>query len=182
VLAKSGLPVADHIGKTRQQVVHRGVTAEQWRRHQADLDARRPFRDFRFQRVGLDGTVRHISISGRPVFDETGRFRGYSGNARDITPEIEAEQRLREPKVEAESAARAKGEFLALISHELRTPLNAIIGFSDLIHRELMGPLGTPRYREYAGDILSAGRHLLELINNVLDMSKIEARKMELAE
>src|SRR5262249_7752512 len=79
VFHKSGLAVADHIGKTRQEVVHRGVTAEQWRQHQADLDARRPFRDFRFQRVALDGSVRHISISGTPVFAAGGRFRGYSG-------------------------------------------------------------------------------------------------------
>jgi PAS domain S-box-containing protein len=182
VFSKSGLAVADHIGKTRQEVVHRGVTAEQWRHHQADLDARRPFRDFRFQRVALDGSVRHISISGTPVFDDGGRFSGYSGNARDITDQIVAEQSLREAKAEAEGASRTKGEFLAVISHELRTPLNAIIGFSDVISREILGPIGTVKYREYAGDILTAGRHLLGLINNILDMSKIEARKMELAE
>jgi PAS domain S-box-containing protein len=182
VYAKSGLSVAEHLGKTRRQVVHHGVTAEQWHQHQADLDARRPFRDFRFQRADLDGSLRHISISGRPVFGDDGTFRGYSGNARDITAEIQAEQRLREAKSEAEAASRTKGEFLAIMSHELRTPLNAIIGFSDLISREILGPIGTLRYREYAGDILTAGHHLLELINDILDMSKIEARKMELFE
>jgi len=64
----------------------------------------------------------------------------------------------------------------------LRTPLNAIIGFSDVINREVLGPIGSVKYREYAGDILSAGRHLLGLINNILDMSKIEAQKMQLFE
>jgi PAS domain S-box-containing protein len=182
VFVKSGLPVAAHLGKTRREVVTRGVSAEQWRQHDADLAARRPFRDFRFQRLDAAGTVRHISISGKPVFDEAGRFRGYAGNARDITREIMAEQRLIETKAEAEAASRTKSDFLAVISHELRTPLNAIIGFSDVINREVLGPIGSVKYREYAGDILSAGRHLLGLINNILDMSKIEAQKMQLFE
>ncbi len=182
VFERSGLSVAAHLGKTRREVVTRGVSAEQWRQHQADLDARRPFRDFRIQRLDSTGTVRHISVSGKPVFDEAGCFRGYAGNARDITREITAEQRLIATKAEAEAASRTKSDFLAIISHELRTPLNAIIGFSDVIAREVLGPIGSLKYREYAGDILSAGRHLLGLINNILDMSKIEARKMQLVE
>jgi PAS domain S-box-containing protein len=182
VFVKSGLSVAAHLGKTRREVVTRGVTAEQWRQHEADLEARRPFRDFRIQRLDSAGTLRHISVSGKPVFDAGGCFRGYAGNARDITREITAEQRLIETKAEAEAASRTKSDFLAVISHELRTPLNAIIGFSDVINREVLGPIGSVKYREYAGDILSAGRHLLGLINNILDMSKIEAQKMQLFE
>ncbi len=80
----------------------------------------------------------------------------------------------------AESASRAKSEFLANMSHELRTPLNAIIGFSEMMQREMFGPLGDPRYKEYSADILSSGQHLLALINDILDMSKIEAGKMTL--
>jgi PAS domain S-box-containing protein len=182
VFEKSGLAVAAHLGRTRREVVSHGVSAEQWRQHEADLAARRPFRDFRIQRLDAAGTMRHISVSGKPVFDAGGGFRGYAGNARDITREIMAEQRLIETKAEAEAASRTKSDFLAVISHELRTPLNAIIGFSDVINREVLGPIGSVKYREYAGDILSAGRHLLGLINNILDMSKIEAQKMQLFE
>ncbi|MDP1873003.1 MAG: ATP-binding protein [Phenylobacterium sp.] len=83
-------------------------------------------------------------------------------------------------KVRAESANTAKSEFLANMSHELRTPLNAINGFSEIMVGEMFGPLGDPRYKEYCGDILSSGQHLLALINDILDMSKIEAGKMNL--
>ena len=83
-------------------------------------------------------------------------------------------------KIRAESANKAKSEFLANMSHELRTPLNAINGFSEIMVGELFGPLGDARYKEYAGDILSSGQHLLAVINDILDMSKIEAGKMNL--
>jgi two-component system cell cycle sensor histidine kinase PleC len=83
-------------------------------------------------------------------------------------------------KVRAEGANRAKSEFLANMSHELRTPLNAINGFSEIMLAEMYGPLGDRRYRDYALDILNSGQHLLALINDILDMSKIEAGKMNL--
>jgi two-component system cell cycle sensor histidine kinase PleC len=84
--------------------------------------------------------------------------------------------------LQAETHANAaKSDFLALMSHELRTPLNAIIGFSELLGTEMFGPLGHPRYREYAHDVHGAGRHLLALINDILDLSKAEAGKFELA-
>jgi len=74
----------------------------------------------------------------------------------------------------AAAASRAKSEFLANMSHELRTPLNAILGFAELITSEILGPVGTPRYKEYAGDIQRSGRHLLGIINDVLDLVQIE--------
>jgi two-component system cell cycle sensor histidine kinase PleC len=83
-------------------------------------------------------------------------------------------------KIRAEGANKAKSEFLANMSHELRTPLNAINGFSEIMVGEMFGPMGDKRYAEYAQDILSSGQHLLALINDILDMSKIEAGKMNL--
>ena len=81
----------------------------------------------------------------------------------------------------AESASRAKSEFLATMSHELRTPLNAIIGFSEIIERESFGPVGSERYRAYAGDIRVSGTHLLEIINDVLDLAKAESGAMQMS-
>lgn len=83
-------------------------------------------------------------------------------------------------KIRAEAANKAKSEFLANMSHELRTPLNAVNGFSEIMIAEMYGPMGDPRYREYAQDIHNSGQHLLALINDILDMSKIEAGKMNL--
>lgn len=80
---------------------------------------------------------------------------------------------------EAQSANRAKSEFLAHFSHELRTPLNAVIGFSELMQQEVFGPMGDPQYREYADDIHKSGEHLLALINDILDLARIESGKQE---
>jgi two-component system cell cycle sensor histidine kinase PleC len=100
----------------------------------------------------------------------------------DITGRKRTEAELRQSKTAAEFANRAKSEFLANMSHELRTPLNAIIGFSEVIAGEMMGPVGTPRYAGYAGDIRDSARHLLQIINDLLDLSKLEAGKQELHE
>jgi two-component system cell cycle sensor histidine kinase PleC len=100
----------------------------------------------------------------------------------DITELKRREQALADALARAESASRAKSEFLANMSHELRTPLNAVIGFSELMRDELLGPLGDPRYAEYADDIHASGRHLLGVINDVLDMARIEAGGLTLDE
>ncbi len=86
-----------------------------------------------------------------------------------------------EEKIRAEEANRAKSEFLANVSHELRTPLNAIIGFSDMIRNAIFGPMGNTRYESYINDINASGRYLLEMINDILDMSKIEAGRVTLS-
>jgi PAS domain S-box-containing protein len=93
-----------------------------------------------------------------------------------------AEQAFIAAKQEAELANRTKSEFLANMSHELRTPLNAIIGFAEILTNEVFGPVGNPKYRDYAGDINTSGRHLLDLINDILDLSKVESGNMELNE
>lgn len=98
----------------------------------------------------------------------------------DVTTHIMAEQRLLEAKNAAESANQTKSSLLANMSHELRTPLNAIIGFSDVMVNNIFGELGNERYRECASDIHGSGLHLLDLINDILDVSAIEAGKVEL--
>ena len=100
----------------------------------------------------------------------------------EITSRKRVEAKLRQAKEEAELASRSKTEFLANISHELRTPLNAIIGFAEILNTQIFGPLGDPRYVHYAADIRDSGQHLLNLINDVLDVSKIEFGKLELHE
>ncbi|AWK87802.1 PAS domain S-box protein [Azospirillum thermophilum] len=101
---------------------------------------------------------------------------------RDVTDRVLAAERLAAAKEQAETAARSKSTFLATMSHELRTPLNAIIGFSEIMLHELFGPMGSQRYLDYARNIQNSGRHLLELINDVLDMSKLEAGRYMLEE
>lgn len=98
----------------------------------------------------------------------------------DVTEKHREADALREARDEATAASRSKSEFLANMSHELRTPLNAIIGFSETIEREMFGPVGNMRYREYAEDIHNSGVHLLNLINDILDLSKIEAGHFKL--
>lgn len=100
----------------------------------------------------------------------------------DITLRKQMEISMRIAKDQADTANRAKSAFLANMSHELRTPLNAIIGFSDMMVKETFGPLGHAKYAEYLEDISNSGKHLLEIINEVLDMSKIEAGRIELDE
>src|SRR6516164_3662380 len=112
----------------------------------------------------------------RTLTQEGGFFLFWS----DISDIKEREARLLEAKQDAEAASRAKSYFLATMSHELRTPLNAIIGFSEIIANELFGPVNEPRYREYSGLVVKSGRHLLNVINSVLDYAKSEAGHAEL--
>ncbi len=118
-----------------------------------------------------------------PVFMTIGELptmNGYCAVLRDITPWKQTEQALQDAKKHAEEASSVKSEFLAKISHEIRTPLNAIIGFSELMSEERFGPIGNHRYKDYLADINKSGRHVLDLVNDLLDISKIEAGEQEL--
>ncbi len=143
---------------------------------------------------GRDGAVevrlRHrdkhylwVEIRCRPApLDDMGSATDIVAVTRDISERKRQELALIQARDASDSASRAKTAFLANMSHELRTPLNAIIGFSEVMTREIFGPVGSARYQEYARLIHESGGHLLDLINGVLDMSKIEAGKFELYE
>jgi PAS domain S-box-containing protein len=128
-----------------------------------------------------DGHYVWIETRTRGIYDETtGEFQCEISVGRDVTERREQELKMRAAQERAEAASRAKSLFLANMSHELRTPLNAIMGFSDMMRLEAFGPLGHERYREYAATICNSGRHLLDLITDILDTAKIESGKLEL--
>ncbi len=119
-----------------------------------------------------------------PLFMTMGRLPAagkFCAVLRDITQWKNAEEELINARRAAETASMQKSDFLAKISHEIRTPLNAIIGFSEVMMEERFGPIGTERYKEYLRDIHVSGAHLMSLINDLLDLSKIEAGKLDLA-
>jgi signal transduction histidine kinase len=161
----------------------------------AALAARIPFRNVVMDIVDRGGRTRRHVVSGVPYFHlKTGRFAGFRGTGTDVSAQYAAEQASQESRrdleralselnsknlhldvalEQAQAAIRAKGEFLANMSHELRTPLNAIIGFADVIANQRFGP-NLERYTEYAAYILKAGNHLLNILNDILDVSRLE--------
>ncbi len=165
----------------------------------ADLlsaDSRKPLRDY-LAALGGPGLA-SVFNDGReftaivkqggtvPLFVTLGKLQSPHSKAsfcavvRDITQWKRTEQELREAKEAAEHASRQKSDFLAGVSHEIRTPLNAILGFSEVMRLERFGEIKNDKYRGYANDIHASGTHLLALVNDLLDLSKVEAGKMEL--
>jgi PAS domain S-box-containing protein len=128
--------------------------------------------DYELTACDRDGKKTEVSYNMTTFYDRDRRLQGMLATARDVTERKRFEQSLQE-------ANRMKSEFLANMSHELRTPLNGIIGFTEFLFDEKPGPL-KPKQKEYLGDVLSSARHLLQLINDVLDLAKVEAGKMEL--
>ncbi len=180
----SGFLEEEIIGKTREELV--GLTPEEcehpkWRAHLATMERREPFRAFEYTLKNRHGDKRVFRISGKPIFNSlTGEFLGYRGSGRDVTEDYLRAQELQIAKEEAENASQAKTEFLSSMSHELRTPLNGILGFAQL----LLMPKGNQlqdSQKEFVNQILKAGNHLLNLINEILDLAKIEARKVEIS-
>jgi PAS domain S-box-containing protein len=128
-----------------------------------------------------DGGYIWLEVVTRTIYDDaTGAVRNIVSVSRDITARKAHEQELAAARERAEAANQAKSRFLANMSHELRTPLNAIIGFTEMMRQKMLGPLGNPRYEEYAGIIHRSAQHLLDLISDMLDMAKIEAGKLKL--
>ncbi|WP_185961515.1 PAS domain-containing sensor histidine kinase [Telmatospirillum sp. J64-1] len=173
-----GLPAEDIVGKRLSDLLGETV----YNRIKPDVDRVLAGHPARFEGISqVDGEswycanlVPHVSADGRVL--------GYFTLVQDISEHKRLEQELTEAKARAERNNAAKSDFLANMSHELRTPLNAILGFSEVLTGQFFGPLGHARYAEYAADIHFSGQHLLGLINDILDLSKIEAGRMELHE
>jgi PAS domain S-box-containing protein len=136
--------------------------------------------DQEYRIIRPDNEVRAVRAEVEAIAEPSGRIMRVIGAVHDVTEMRRGEWNLRHAKESADEANRAKSEFLANVSHELRTPLNAIIGFSEVMLQEVFGPLGSDRYRDYAGDIRQSGGHLLGVINDLLDYSKLEAGHLEL--
>ena len=131
------------------------------------------------------GVAYEVRLRDGRIFEirkERARDGGVVDLFTDVTRARQVESDLRHAKDQAEVANRSKSEFLANVSHELRTPLNAIIGFAEMMAGQMLGPIGLPKYQEYAADIRDSGGHLLALINDILDMARIESGRLTLHE
>jgi PAS domain S-box-containing protein len=132
--------------------------------------------------VHPDGTVLHVNQVAEIIRDAEGRAQMMVGTCQDVTEDKLAERALMQAKHSAEAANRAKSSFLATMSHELRTPLNAVIGFAQLIEQQQLGSVGYDKYKEYIGHIRESGEHLLAMINDILDLSRVESGQIDLNE
>ena len=178
----TGVSPAALLGRTWRAFSDVSILSEADSQYVEALRSHMPFRNFEFSYRRSDGEISYQSANGNPIFNEKGRFMGYRGTGRDVTASHLAGEQLRVAKEQAEAANRAKSEFLANMSHELRTPLNAINGFSELMISSVEATPGADKLVGYAKDINESGQHLLQVINDILDLSKIEAGKLELYE
>lgn len=177
----SGMPSVSILGTSFADLVKRhsnsvdGAERKQWHQLFEDWTARRPLRERMLKFRDEAGTLRTMETSADPRFDERGTFIGYRGIGRDLTALALAQDKAMESLAQAEKANTTKSSFIANVSHELRTPLNAILGFSSVMAEEVLGPMQNERYRRYAADIHQSGGHLLSLVNDLLDISRVEA-------
>ena len=182
----TGIPAASVLGKRGSEisadVAERRVATSEI---EATMRAHRSFMDIIVPYPIGDGKILHLAVSAKPVLGNAKEFLGYRGVTRDITAQRVAESEagmMRSARDFAAAADVAKTQFLANMSHELRTPLNAIIGFSEMMNMEIFGPFGAAAYKGYVGHIQDSGRHLLDLVDQLLDMSRIELGQYRLNE
>ena len=165
------------LGKSRLDVVMQ--MDDNWRAHFDDLEHRRPFRDFRYAKIGADGEIYHLSISGLPIFDQDGVFAGYRGTGTNITERVKAEERIAEQR-ELEAALAKEREinglqrqFVSMVSHEFRTPLAVIDGNAQRIMRKL-DKLTPERIEESLRKVRLSVARLTELMESVLNAARLE--------
>ncbi len=181
--ARRAAAAAGALGKTRREIAECLGDSEELvllARFEALMRSGKPFTGYEYSILSRSGNREHFRISAKPLLAPNGDITGYRGVTQVITGEKRRERELRDAKSAAEAASAGKSRFLAMMSHELRTPLNAIIGFSDVIADLRFGRGSVERYAEYARIINRSGQQLLDLIDQLLDMSKIEAGRLEL--
>jgi PAS domain S-box-containing protein len=176
--------LADIYGYENPTALMNGLTdigaqlyVEPRRRHEfrAEMQAHDVVTNFVSEIYHSSGKRIWISENARAVRDWSGALLCYEGTVEDVTEKFEAERALRAALRQAEIAHKVKAAFLAAMSHELKTPLNAVLGFSEIIRDEMLGPVGQPVYRDYANDIHKSGTRLLSVINDVLDVTRLES-------
>ena len=178
-----GLNLTDIVGK-RGRVIESFQSSqdiEVMRNQEQGVLKRGKWETRQVERQFADGHHHIVNITKFPVYDKHGKITKVGSASVDLTELVEAKRRAENARMEAESASRAKSAFLANMSHELRTPLNAIIGFSETMLTQFFGPIGSEKYHEYAKAIHQSGHHLLNLVNDILDMAKIESEACELS-
>ncbi|HZU91476.1 MAG TPA: PAS domain-containing sensor histidine kinase [Stellaceae bacterium] len=179
--AATGVSPKDLLGRSAREMGWYGMADHDDRQCAATPAAQGAFFSFVYRHVQAGGDVQYWKIGGLAVFAANGKFLGCRGTGSNVTLEIRAQQALSQAKELSDLANRAKSEFLANMSHELRTPLNCILGFSEIIKDRMFGN-AFDKYIDYAHDIFNSGTLLLALINDILDLAKIEAGRMELYE
>ncbi len=177
-----GFDITDDVLKSVRNANIDVYTNPQSRERQMQEAIKKGLAIFETQVKKRTGDLIWVNESLRVVHDDQGQISYFEGNMEDVTARKIAEIALKDAKIESDLANRAKSEFLANMSHELRTPLNAIIGFSDIIQTQAFGDVGSPEYLEYSKEINQSGRRLLQVINEILDVSRIEAGDRQLNE